>query len=46
MLYNPSNNNKTAYVPITQGLCNTRGDSPQVFTDITITDIVIDVHSI
>ena len=40
MLYNLCNNNKIAYVPIAQGLCNTGGVSPQVFTNINISDIV------
>ena len=46
MLYYPGNNNKMAYAAITRGLWNTRGDSPQVFTNITITDIVKDMYPI
>ena len=46
MLYYPGNNNKMAYAAITRGLWNTRGDSPQAFTNITITDIVKDMYPI
>jgi hypothetical protein len=45
-LYYPGNNNKMDYAAIMRGLCYTRGDSPQVFTNITITDIVKDICSI